>query len=96
MKKIKLKAKYRKKTGSNYNKKLRNKNIIPAIIYGKNKNNILININHNDIYNKILKYQKNKKIYFYIKINNKIIKSKIKYIQKHPYKNKILHIDFIY
>ncbi len=96
MKKINLKIEYRKKTGSNYNKKIRNKNKIPAIIYGKNKKNILIKINHNDIYNKIIKNQYNKKIIFYLKLNNLKIKSKIKNIQKHPCKNKILHIDFIY
>ncbi len=96
MKKINLKIKYRKKTGSNYNKKIRNKNIIPGIIYGKGKKNILIKINHNNLYNKIIKNQNNKKIIFNLKLNNLIIKSKIKNIQKHPYKNKILHIDFIY
>ncbi len=94
--KINLKVKYRKKIGSNYNKKIRNKNIIPGIIYGKKKKNILIKINHNDIYNKIMKNQNNKKIIFNLKLKNNIIKSKIKDIQKHPYKNKILHIDFIY
>ncbi len=96
MKKINLKIEYRKKIGSNYSKKIRNKNKIPAIIYGKKKKNILIKINHNDIYNKIIKNQHNKKMIFYLKLNNLKIKTKIKNIQKHPYKNKILHIDFIY
>ncbi len=96
MKKLKIKAKYRYKTGSNYNKKIRNKNKIPSIIYGKNKKNILIKINHNKIYNKIIKYKKKKNIIFEIILKNKKILSKIKCIQKHPYKNKILHIDFIY
>ncbi len=96
MKKIIIKAKYRKIFGSIYIKKIKKKNEIPAIIYGKNKKNILIRINHDNIFNKIVKYQEKKNIYFLIKINNKIIKSKIKDIQKHPYKNKILHLDFIY
>ncbi len=96
MKNIELKVKYRKKKGSQYNKKIRKKNLIPGIIYGKNKNNILIKINHNNIYNKIFKNQNKKEIIFNIKIKKKIIKTKIKNIQKHPYKNKILHIDFIY
>ncbi len=99
MKYIKLKIKKRNKTGTNYNKKIRKKDKIPAIIYGKNKKNILLKINHNYIYNIIKKYQVKTKINdikFLIKINKKKIISNIKNIQKHPYKNKILHIDFIY
>ncbi len=96
MKKIKLLAKIRKKTGSKYCKKIRNKNELPAILYGYKKKNILIKIDHNDIYTKIIKNQENKNINFEIILNKKIFISKIKEIQKHPYKNKILHIDFIY
>ncbi len=97
MKNIKLKVKFKNKKGSNYNKKNRKKNIIPGIIYGNKKKNIPILIKHDDLYNKIKKYQENnKKIYFTLKLNKKKILSKIKYIQMHKYKNKIIHIDFIY
>ncbi len=99
MKNILLKIKNKKKTGSKYNRKIRKKNIIPAVIYGKKKKNLMFLLKHDYTYSMIEKYQKKyniKNIIFNLKLNNKIIKSKIKEIQKHPFKNKILHIDFLY
>ncbi len=94
MNKFTIKVKYRNKKGTNNCKKIRKKNKIPAIIYIKNKKNILIKIKYNKIFN-ILKKKKNiKNIKFNLKFYNKKLKCKIKEIQKHPYKNKILHIDF--
>ncbi len=96
---ILLSVKHRKKSGSQYSKKIRKKKLIPAIIYGKKKKNIMLSLKHDYIYNIIKKNQLKfniKKINFKIKIKNKVINSKIKEIQKHPFKNKILHIDFIY
>ncbi len=95
MKKIIIKADYRYKIGTNNSNKIRKKNYIPAIIYNKNKKNIKIKIKYNLIWN-IIKNKKNiKNIKIKIKIKKKKIKCKIKEIQKHPFKNKILHIDFI-
>ncbi len=99
MKKILIKVKYKKKCGSNHNRKIRKKKIIPSIIYGRKKKNIMFYIKHDYIYNIIKKNQIKyniKNINFKIKIKKKIINSKIKEIQKHPFKNKILHIDFLY
>ncbi len=97
MKNIIIKAIIKKKKGSNYNNKIRKKKLIPAILYGNKKENISIIIKHDEIFNKIIKYQKNnKKIIFKIKFKNNLIISKIKHIQTHQYKNKIIHIDFIY
>ncbi len=99
MKKILITIKYKKKSGTKYSKKIRNKKFIPAIIYGKGKKNIMFYLKHDYIYNIIKKNQikyKIKQINFQLKIKDKIINSKIKEIQKHPFKNKILHIDFLY
>lgn len=81
--------------GKSYSRRLRNLNKIPAIIYGKNKKQIHIIINHNLIYN--INNKKaiiNKKIL--LVINKIIYKVKVKTLQYHPYKLKIIHIDFIY
>ncbi len=99
MKKISILVKYRKISGSKYSKKIRKKNLIPAIIYGKKKKNIMIFIKHDYIYNIIKKNQliyNIKKINFKLKTKKKNINCKIQEIQKHPFKNKILHIDFLY
>ncbi len=90
----KIKAKYRKKLGSNNSNKIRKKNYIPAIIY-KKKKNINIKINYYKIWNLIKDKKKIKNIKFKIKIKKLKFICNIKEIQKHPYKNKILHIDFM-
>ncbi len=100
MKSILLSVKYKIKKGSKYSRKIRNKNLVPGIIYGKKKKNIMFYIKHNIIYNTIkknqLKYKKIQDITLKLKFKDKIIKSNIKEIQKHPFKNKILHIDLMY
>ncbi len=95
MNKYKIKANLRKKKGTKNSRKLRKKNKIPAIIYSKKKN-FLISIKYNKFFNLIKKNLKLENILFIIKIKKKKIICKIKEIQKHPFKNKILHIDFIY
>ncbi len=95
MNKYKIKANLRKEKGTKNSKKLRKKNQIPAIIYSKKKN-FLISIKYNKFFNLIKKNIKLENILFIIKIKKKKIICKIKEIQKHPFKNKILHIDFIY
>ncbi len=99
MKNILLKVKNKKKTGSKYNRKIRKKNIISAIIYGKKKQNIMFLLKHDYTYSILEKNKKKidiKNITFILESKKKTIKSKIKEIQKHPFKNKILHIDFLY
>ncbi len=95
MKKFIIKAKYRYKLGTQNSKKIRKKNYIPSIIYNKNKKNINIKIKYNSIWNIIKNKKKIKNIIIIIDIKKKKIICKIKEIQKHPFKNKILHIDFI-
>ena len=72
---------------------MRSQNKIPAIIYGEKKNNenIILDeyqltkrIKYDNIYSKLLN----------ITINNSVQQVVIKSIQRHQYKNKILHIDF--
>ncbi len=92
---INLLAKHRKKLGTKNSRKIRLKNKIPAVIYSKGKKNIHIKIKNNNIH-KIYKIKKYIKEKITILIEKKIINVKIKEIQKHPIKNKILHIDFIY
>ncbi len=92
---ISLPAYLRTKIGTNNSRKYRNQTLIPAIIYKYQKKTILINISHNifyPIFNNINIY----KNLFLLTINKQKILTYIKNIQNHPFKNKILHIDFIY
>ncbi|WP_367670724.1 50S ribosomal protein L25 [Sodalis-like secondary symbiont of Drepanosiphum platanoidis] len=90
-----INAKIRKDIGKSSNKRLRLLNQIPAIIYGKNIKPLKIKFCYNIISNNKYKndFYKN---FFIIKINKKEIKVKIHSIQYHPFKDKIIHFDFIY
>ncbi|WMC18839.1 MAG: 50S ribosomal protein L25 [Enterobacteriaceae bacterium PSpicST2] len=84
----------RKLVGKGSSRRLRLKNKFPAIIYGKKKKNLNIEIKNKDIKN--IEFNK----IFYIKpliinINKKKIKVKIHDIQWHSFKPKIIHIDFL-
>ncbi|MFI4853278.1 MAG: 50S ribosomal protein L25 [Candidatus Makana argininalis] len=89
-----INAEFRKHKGKGYSRKLRLNNIIPSVIYGLNKKSYIITINQNFLSkNKIIKYLNNKNLI--INIKGKKIKVKIQEIQKHSFKPKIIHIDFI-
>jgi len=84
----------RKDLGRKASKKLRReKSYIPAIIYGNSNSVFHISINHNKILD-ILKKEKIFSSIINILINKKKEKVILQDIQYHPYKTKILHIDF--
>lgn len=95
MKTLEIKAQLKKLHGTNFSRKIRMQNQIPAIIYGKKEKNLSITVCHNDILNNIIKNQDIKNTEIIILIDNKKNQVSIKKIQKHPFKLKILHIDFI-
>lgn len=79
--------------GKSKNRKMRKKNELPGILYGGYKKEILIKLNHDHIINQLSKKDFFKNLI--LNINEKKIKVKIKEIQKHHFKLKIIHIDFI-
>jgi len=90
-----INAMYRKKNGTKNSRKIRLNSKFPSVIYG-NKPSISLPIvlDHDTIFH----LQKNKDFYLKnikIKINLDTYFVKIKNVQWHPFKQKILHIDFI-
>ncbi|CUX95634.1 50S ribosomal protein L25 [Candidatus Mikella endobia] len=85
-----INAEIRKDKGKSASRRLRFLNKIPAIIYGKFKSPIAIELAH-DI-SLTTKMHDNTLI---IIINGKENIVKVKSIQYHPFKPKITHIDFI-
>jgi len=86
-------AKKRESFGTSISRNLRAKNQIPAIIYGEKKNNDHIVLNENEI-SKVFKYEYIFSSLMNINLDGKDQTVIIKNIQRHQYKNKILHIDF--
>lgn len=89
-----INAETREKKGKSFSRKLRVKNKFPAILYGVNTLPILLTLDHNSIFNL------QKKIDFYkntllLLVQDKKYKVKVQSIQRHPFKLKLLHIDFL-
>lgn len=85
----------RTKCGKSFNRRLRSNNKFPAIIYGCNKPTLLIAIDNDIFMNKQIK----KNFYteeLLLLLEGKKINVKIQSIQRHPYKLKLYHIDFIF
>ncbi|QCI18700.1 50S ribosomal protein L25 [Buchnera aphidicola] len=90
-----INAEIREKKGKSFSRKLRFKNKLPGILYGLNKHSISLTLDHNSVFNL------QKKIDFYNKtllllINNREYKVKVQSVQRHVFKLKLLHIDFLY
>ena len=86
-------AKTREKFGTSASRNLRREEKIPAIIYGENKDNENIVLNSNEV----MKAFKDENVFYsllQLNLNNKLQDVIIKNVQRHQYKNKILHIDF--
>ncbi|QIQ41189.1 MAG: 50S ribosomal protein L25 [Buchnera aphidicola (Aphis urticata)] len=90
-----INAKIREKKGKSFSRQLRIQNKFPAILYGANKTSISLTLDHNSVFNL------QKKTDFYRKkllllIDGKEYKVKVQAIQRHAFKLKLLHIDFLY
>lgn len=91
---MQINAFIRNRIGKKANKRLRNNTIIPAIIFGGNKKNLLIALDKEKIWN-FIKQENFFSSIIHIIINNKKEKVVIRDIQRHPFKNLINHIDFV-
>ncbi|MCR3754858.1 MAG: 50S ribosomal subunit protein L25 [Candidatus Westeberhardia cardiocondylae] len=90
-----INVKIKNQQGTTISRKIRDKNSIPCIIYGKNIKPISVVLNHKNF---VLLTKKNKRILqntLNILINEKKIKVKIQAVQYHPCNIKIIHIDFM-
>lgn len=91
---ITINAEMRKEQGKSASRRLRHAGKFPAIIYGNSKIPVAVELDHNEILNLQAKPE------FYtevidIVIDGNVTKAKIQSMQRHPYKPKVMHIDFI-
>jgi len=90
---INLTATERKLFGTSASRNFRLNNKIPAIIYGEKTHNENIILDENQV-SKAFKKEYVFSSILNLNIDNKTTKVLIKDIQRHQYKNKLLHIDF--
>ena len=89
-----LEAQNRERSGTGASREIRSNNAVPCIIYGENKNPILISID-----NKQIKKEYEKTGFFSkqldIKLNGEKHRVLAKDVQLHPVKESIIHVDFL-
>ena len=90
---VNFKAKERRSFGTSASRNFRLNKKIPATIYGKKEKNKNIILDENEV-NKQLKKEYVFSSILKLDIDGKEKKVLIKDIQRHQYKNKLLHIDF--
>lgn len=92
MAKIVLQAEKREATGKNQVKKLRNKELIPGVIYAKNQENVNVQFTARD-FEKVLR-QAGTSTIITLDIEGEGKEVLIKEFANHAYKNQFLHVDF--
>lgn len=89
-----IKVYKRTKHGTSASRYLRNNNKFPAVIYGKKEKILMIEIDQDTFFN-----TQTKKNFYHEKqillLEENKIYVKIKAVQRHPFKMKFYHIDFI-
>ena len=89
-----LSAEVRSDYGKGASRRLRKTNKFPGIIYGGGGNPTPVSLDHNEILNSL----QNEAFFSHIltvKVDGKDEKAIIKDIHRHPFKQKILHMDFM-
>ena len=89
-----LKAEKREDLGTGASRRLRLAGKMPAVIYGGEKGAISLVLEHN----KMLHATENKEFFastITLDIDGKEEKVTIKALQRHPYKIKLMHADFV-
>ena len=90
---ITLNAEPRSDSGKGASRRLRHQGLVPAIVYGGKFDPVQVSIDHNVFLHELDK----ETIYTQVvdlKMDGKIQEVILRDLQRHPYKNKILHADF--
>ncbi len=90
---IHLKAALRSDSGKGASRRLRHQGLVPAIVYGGERDPAMITIPQNEFIHEL----ENETIYTQVielRVGDKKQEVILRDLQRHPYKNKVLHADF--
>jgi len=90
---IHLNAELRSDSGKGASRRLRHQGLVPAIVYGGDRDPAKVTIEHN----KFIHELENETIYTQVielRVGDKKQEVILRDLQRHPYKNKIMHADF--
>lgn len=90
---LKINADVRKEQGKGASRRLRRAERFPAIVYGGTEAPVSIELDHNQVIN----MEPSPEFYevLTLVIDGKESKVKVQAVQRHPFKPKITHIDFV-
>ena len=89
-----LDAEIRTDIGKGASRRLRHADKVPAVLYGANKEPVSLTLEHN----KVLQAQEFEAFYSHIltlNIGGEKVEALVKDMQRHPFKPKVLHLDFL-
>lgn len=90
---IHLNAALRSDSGKGASRRLRHQGLVPAIVYGGEKDPAMITIPHNEFIHEL----ENETIYTQVielRVGDRRQEVILRDLQRHPYKNKVMHADF--
>ena len=92
---INVRAESRDVFGKGASRRLRRENLVPAILYGDGKDPQSIQLRHNEV----IKHLENEGFYSQLLMvavdGGEPVRTILKDVQRHPYKQRILHLDFL-
>jgi large subunit ribosomal protein L25 len=92
--KFEINAELRDTKGKGASRRLRHADKVPAIVYGEGKDPLSITLDHNDIWVKLQQEAFHSHI-LTLAVDGKTDNVIIRDIQYHPYKRRVLHLDFL-
>lgn len=87
-------AEKRSDLGKNASRRLRRLGKVPAVVYGNNQKPLSISLEQNYL-TKVLQHESFYTDILNLTINNMHEKVVLKDLQRHPYKDKVVHLDFM-
>jgi len=89
-----INAEVRKEQGKGASRRLRTANKFPAIIYGGKEEAVAIELDHDSVMNMQVKPGFYEEVLTLV-VDGKETKVKVQAVQRHPFKPKLHHIDFV-
>ena len=87
-------AEVRTDLGKGASRRLRHANKVPAILYGEEQEPVSLTLEHKNVF----RAQQEEAFYSHVltlNVNGEVVKCLIKDMQRHPFKNVIMHLDFL-
>ncbi|MGP3592434.1 50S ribosomal protein L25 [Vagococcus sp. WN89Y] len=89
-----INAEVRKEQGKGASRRLRIANKFPAIVYGGTEAPVAIELDHDKVWNMQAKPEFYSEV-LTLAIDGKEVKVKVQAVQRHAFKPKLTHIDFV-